>query len=215
MAIAWESLVEAILKEQLALQSSERQKLPKYGAALLCLTAEALALITIGILLNIISQSEADDDMPPTVTTVSEQIGQRCHLERMFDIDRKRAVDLAKVLLSRNRSRNAKRRSEDYALKFDKKDDSDDCWLHLAEKLIVLAVEGAIFNGNPIFEFKTFRNETKTPRRIAFTPAADEWLLSQNSLPMACSPVYMPTVIRPRPWNTFSGGGYFSTPLKL
>src|SRR6516225_725856 len=61
MAIAWESLVEAILKEQLALKSSERQKLPKYGAALLCLTAEKLALITIGILLNVISQSEADD----------------------------------------------------------------------------------------------------------------------------------------------------------
>ena len=43
MAIAWESLVEAILKEQLALQSAERQKLPKYRAALLCLTAAALA----------------------------------------------------------------------------------------------------------------------------------------------------------------------------
>ena|SRR5947209_15787849 len=40
MANAWESLVKAILQEQLALKSSERQKLPKYGAALLCLTAE-------------------------------------------------------------------------------------------------------------------------------------------------------------------------------
>src|SRR5689334_19888767 len=157
MAIAWESLVEAILKEQLSLKSAERQKLPKYGAALLCLTAEALALITIGILLNVISQSEADDDMPPSVTAVSDQIGPRCHLERMYDLDRNRAVDLARQLLSRNNNRNAKRRSEDYARKFDKGDDSqDDCWLHLAEKLIVLAVQGAIFNGDPVFEFKTF-----------------------------------------------------------
>jgi len=68
MANAWESLVKAILQEQLALKSSERQKLPKYGAALLCLTAEKLALITLGILLNVISRSEADDDMPPPVT---------------------------------------------------------------------------------------------------------------------------------------------------
>src|SRR5262249_28692942 len=188
----------------------------KYGAALLCLTAEALALITIGILLNVISQSEADDDMPPSVTAISDQIGPRCHLERMYDLDRNRAVDLAKQLLSRNNNRNAKRRSEDYARKFDKGDDfQDDCWLHLAEKLIVLAVQGAIFNGDPVFEFKTFRDETKAPLRIALTPAADQWLLSQDSLPVAFSPVYMPTIIPPCPWDSFSGGGYFSTPLKL
>src|ERR1051326_7897321 len=77
MAIAWQSLVEAIDKEQLALQGDDRQKLPKYGAALLCLRAEAMALITIGILLNVISQSEADEDVPPPVTTVSDQIRAR------------------------------------------------------------------------------------------------------------------------------------------
>ena len=215
MAIAWESLVEAILKEQLALKSSERQKLPKYGAALLCLTAEKLALITLGILLNVISRSERDDDSPPSVTSVSEQIGERCHLERMYDLDQKRAVDLARELLSRNRNRNAGRRAEDSARKFDKEGDSSDCWLHLAEKLIVLAVQSAMFNGGPVFEFHTSREETKTTLRIALTPAADEWLLSQNSPPVVFSPVYMPTVIPPRPWRSFSEGGYFSTPLNL
>src|SRR5438132_9988195 len=94
MANAWESLVKAILQEQLALKSSERQKLPKYGAALLCLPAEKLALITLGILLNIIIRAEADDDMPPGLTAVSDQIGQRCQLERDYDVDQKRAVDL-------------------------------------------------------------------------------------------------------------------------
>src|SRR5438477_13192163 len=66
MGIAWESLVEAILEEQLALKSSDREKLPKYGAALVCLTAETLALIALGNLLNVISQSEVgDDELPP------------------------------------------------------------------------------------------------------------------------------------------------------
>ena len=94
-----------VLQEQLALKSSERQKLPKYGAALLCLTAEKLALITLGILLNVISRSEADDEMPPPVTAVSDQIGPRCQLERKYDLDQKRAVDLTKELRSRNRNR--------------------------------------------------------------------------------------------------------------
>jgi hypothetical protein len=174
------------------------------------------ALIPLGILLNVISRSEADDDMPPAVTAVSDQIGPRCQLERKYDLDQKRAVDMAKELRSRNRNRNAKRRAEDNARKFDKDDDSqDDRWLHLGEKLIVLAVRFATFDGGAVFEFKTFREGTKTTQRIALTTAADEWLLSQNSLPVMFSHVYMPTIIPPRPWTSFSGGGYFSTPLNL
>ncbi len=216
MANAWESLVKAILQEQLALKSSERQKLPKYGAALLCVTAEKEALITLGILLNVISRSEADDDMPPPVTAVSDQIGPRCQLERKYDLDQKRAVDMAKELRSRNRNRNARRRAEDNARKFDEDDDpQDDRWLHLGEKLIVLAVDHATFNGGPVFEFKIFREGKKTIRRVALTAAADEWLLSQDSFPVMFSPVYQPTIIPPRPWTSFSGGGYFATPLSL
>ncbi len=216
MANAWESLVKAILQEQLALKSSERQKLPKYGAALLCVTAEKEALITLGILLNVISRSEADDDMPPPVTAVSDQIGPRCQLERKYDLDQKRAVDMAKELRSRNRNRNARRRAEDNARKFDEDDDpQDDRWLHLGEKLIVLAVDHATFNGGPVFEFKIFREGKKTIRRVALTAAADEWLLTQNSFPVMFSPVYQPTIIPPRPWTSFSGGGYFATPLSL
>src|SRR5712691_10047024 len=170
MADAWTVLVDAILQEQLALKTSEGSKLPKYGMALLCLTAEKLALITLGILLNVISRSEADDDIPPAVTPVSDQIGLRCHLERMYDVDQKRAVDIAKHLLSRNRSGHSKRRAEDYARKFDSDDDSqNDCWLHLGEKLIVLAVDHATFLGGPVFEFKVFREGTKTTQRIALT----------------------------------------------
>ena len=135
MSDIWPLVVEVIRREQLAIKSPECVKLPKFGAALLSLKAEKLALIVLGILLNIISRSEAEDDVPPTVTSVSEPIAQRCWLERMYDLDRKRAVDLARELLSRNRNRNAKRRSDDYAQKFDKaRDSQDDCWLHLAEK---------------------------------------------------------------------------------
>lgn len=120
----------------------------------------------------------------------------------MYDVDQKRAADIAKELLSRNRSGHARRRAGDYARRVDKGDDSQDaCWLHLGEKLIVLAVRCATFDGGPVFEFKTFREGTKTTQRIALTTAADEWLLSQNSLPVVFSPVYMPTIIPPRPWT--------------
>src|SRR5437016_7090160 len=55
---AVEPLAKAILAEQLALKSPERQKLPRYGVPLLSLTHEKLALITIGTLLNAICRSE-------------------------------------------------------------------------------------------------------------------------------------------------------------
>ena len=82
---------------------------------------------------------------------------------------------MAKELRSRNRNRNARRRAEDNARKFDEDDDpQDDRWLHLGEKLIVLAVDKATFDGGPVFEFKIFREGKKTIQRVALAAAADE-----------------------------------------
>src|SRR6185295_15344982 len=104
-------LAEAILLEQLALKAPGSQKLPRYGTPLLSIHHEKLALITLGILLNTISQSEFDDGAAPAVTSVAYEIGQRCRLERIFDCFRHRQVDIAEELRSRNRNRNAGRRA--------------------------------------------------------------------------------------------------------
>ena len=71
-------LAQAILLEQDALKTSERQKLPKYGIPLLSLTHEKLSLITLGTWLNAISRSEFDEGLTPAVTIVAYEIGRRC-----------------------------------------------------------------------------------------------------------------------------------------
>src|SRR5262245_35375243 len=95
VADALKPLAQAILAEQLALKAPGSQKLPRYGTALLSINHEKLALITLGTLLNTISQSEFNDGVAPAVTSVASEIGQRCRLERIFDCFQKREVDIA------------------------------------------------------------------------------------------------------------------------
>ena len=116
-------LAQAILQAQLALKAPGSQKLPRFGTALLSINHEKLALITLGVLFNSISQSEFEDGMAPTVIFVAFQIGQRCRQERIFDCDRKREVDIARELRARNQNRNAGRRAEELARELD--DDED------------------------------------------------------------------------------------------
>src|SRR5213594_1583671 len=117
-------LADAILAEQLALKSSGHRRLPRYATPLLSISHDKLALITLGTLLNIISQYEFDDGVAPALTSVAHEIGQRCRRERIFDCYRKREVDVARELCSRNRSRHASRRAEELARELD----DDDEW---------------------------------------------------------------------------------------
>jgi DNA-directed RNA polymerase len=216
-------LADAILAEQLALlKPSQRQRLPNYGTPLVSITHEKLALITLGKLLNAISSSEFEEGLAPGVTAVAYEIGQRSRLERIFDRLCQREVDISHELRSRNRNRNARQRAEELARKLD----DDDDWaknyrsFHLGDKLIVLAVHFAHFDGRPIFELKTVRENnargTKTTQRIALTTAASDRIATHDStLASMSSPVYLPMVVPPRPWGSLSGGGYLATPLKL
>jgi DNA-directed RNA polymerase len=215
------SFAEAILAEQLALKTSERHKLPKYGTPLLSITHEKLALITLGTLLNAITRSEFEEGRAPGVTAVAYEIGQRCRIERIYDRLRRRQVDIAVELRSRNRSRHAGRRAEELARKLDDPDDWAKNYrsFHLGEKLIALAVGFAYFEGQPVFELKTVREHgtsTTTTHRVALTTTADEWINCHKSvLASLPSPVYLPMIMPPRPWKSFSTGGYLVTPLKL
>jgi DNA-directed RNA polymerase len=215
-------LADTILAEQTELTTSERPMLPRYGTALLSIHHEKLALITLGTLLNAISSSEFEDGQAPRVTPLAYEIGQRCRLERIFDRIRRRQVDVAQALLSRNRNRNAGRRAEELARKLDDPDD----WAknyrsyHLGEKLIALAVRFAEFDGQPVFELKTvqegYAERTKTTHAVALTTTAGDWIGSHESkLASLPNPVYLPMIMLPRPWKSLSGGGYLLTPLNL
>jgi len=142
VADALKPLAQAILQEQLALKAPGSQKLPRYGTPLLSISHEKLGLITLGTLVNTISQSEFENGVAPAATSVAYEIGQRCRLDRIFDCFRKREVDIAQELRSRNRSRNAGRRAEDLARQLEDDDDWAKSYrsFHLGEKLIALAV---------------------------------------------------------------------------
>src|SRR5215831_19060279 len=215
-------LADAILAEQLSLKTSQRQKLPNYGLPLISITHEKLALITLCTLLNGISRSEFQEGQEPATTAVAYEIGQRCRLERMYDRLRRRQVDVADELRSRNRSRHAGRRAEELARKLEDPGD----WTrnfrsyHLGEKLIALAIGFTHFDGLPVFELKTVREgegkRIKRTQTIALTTAAGDWIASHPStLESLPSPIYLPMIVRPRPWTSLAGGGYLMTPLNL
>src|SRR5438477_3645274 len=155
IGISWRSLADAIRAEQDSLKS-KKAKLPAWGLPLLSLGHEQMALITIGTLFNMIARSEFDTCLPPGITPVAYEIGQRCRIERLSDLANHRQVDVAEILVSRNRTRNAAKRAADLAAVVDDEDD----WAtnfrayHLGEKLISLALQCAVFDGKPIFEAK-------------------------------------------------------------
>jgi len=75
VADALKPLAQAILQEQLALKAPGSQKLPRYATPPPSISHEKLALITLGTLLNTISQSEFDEGVAPALTIVAYEFG--------------------------------------------------------------------------------------------------------------------------------------------
>src|SRR5207302_3617555 len=103
-------------------------------------------------------------------------------IERLADLANHREVDVAEVLLSRNRSRPAAKRAAELAAVVDDEDDWANHFRahHLGEKLISLALRSAVFHGKPIFESKEDQEGSgkglKTMQRIGLTEAAEAWI---------------------------------------
>jgi DNA-directed RNA polymerase len=219
-----DSLSAAILAVQLQLTGSEYRKLPAWGTAFLSLSPEQHAVVVLATMLNSIVTSQYEDGVAPPRTDVSYDIGEWCRTERMLDCAEQRAVDVSQKLLSRNnnRSRNARRRSDEFARRLDNKDDwgTDNISYLLGEKHVSLALEHARFDGQPIFEVKMTWDgagkRLKSTERIALTPAAADWIANHpHALASLPSPVYTPMVVPPRPWTSHSAdGGYLRLPLK-
>lgn len=49
-----------------------------------------------------------------------------------------------------------------------------------------------------------------TPVKLVATPAALNWLAQENNRMECLSPVYLPTIVPPKPWTTPYDGGYWS-----
>ena len=107
IGISLRSLADEIRAEQDILKTSKKA-LPPWGLALLSLGHEQMALITIGTLFNMIGRSEFETCLPPRITPVAHEIGQLCRIERFADLAKDRAVDVAELLLPRNRTRSGK-----------------------------------------------------------------------------------------------------------
>src|SRR6201993_3978088 len=154
IGISVRALADAIRAEQDSLKTAKKAKLPAWGLALLSLGHEQLALITLGTLFNMIARSEFETCLPPRITPVAYDIGQRCRIERLADLANHREVNVAEILLSRNRTRSAAKRAADLAAIVDDEDDWANNFraYHLGEKLISLALRFAVFEGKPIFE---------------------------------------------------------------
>ena len=222
IGIAWSSLADAIRAAQDSLKTSKKAKLPAWGLPLLSLGHEQMALITIGTLFNMIARSEFDTCLPPRITPVAYEIGQLCRIERLADLANHREVNVAEILLSRNRTRKAAKRAADLAAVVDDENDWANNFRahHLGEKLISLALRCAVFEGKPIFELKEDHEGSgkglKTMQRIGMTEPAEAWIGEQTAEALDLfDPIYVPMIVEPRPWTSLSEGGYLVTPMKL
>ena len=54
----------------------------------------------------------------------------------------------------------------------------------------------------------------KTARMIEATPRTLAWLASEQARTEALAPLYLPTLVPPKPWVTPTGGGYYSDRLR-
>jgi DNA-directed RNA polymerase len=221
IGISLRSLAGAIRAEQDILKTSKKT-LPAWGLPLLFLGHEQMALITIGTLFNMIARSEFETCLPPRITPVAHEIGQLCRIERLADVAKHRAVDVAELLLPRNRNRNAAKRAAEWAALVDDENDWANNFRahHLGEKLISLARRYAVFDGKPIFEAKEDREGSgkglKKMQRIGLTEAAETWIGEQTPDALDLfNPIYLPMIVEPRPWTSLSEGGYLATPMKF
>jgi Autographiviridae RNA polymerase len=86
---------------------------------------------------------------------------------------------------------------------------------HLGVKLVELAVStlGIL---EAYFEKRRKGKKIRQSHRLRFTPEIDAWMAKYNAAASLTKPLYLPTVVPPKPWEGVRGGGYYSgRPLQL
>jgi DNA-directed RNA polymerase len=219
---AWKSVADAIFATQQSLKTPTKSKLPRWGLHILSLGHEPLALITLQTLFNMIARSEFETLLSPRIAPVSYEIGQRCRLQRLLDLAKQRHVNVAECLLSRNRTHKAATRAAELAALVDDENDWSTNFraYHLGGKLISLALQHAVFEGQPIFvEKRDIEGSGKNLRkmdRIGLTEIAEDWIAEQTPEALDLfSPIHVPMIVEPRPWTSLTEGGYLEIPMPL
>jgi DNA-directed RNA polymerase len=200
-----------------------RPKLRKYDVAFLSVRPEKLALITLRVLLNALARTSSRRHN--SLSATAREIGRACARERMLDVRFRREVDLPKLLLSRNRSANAKARARKLSRGADDDWAESDIGIKLGMDLIGLAVKNCLIEAQPAFEFATSatgpllhyaevgstRTGSAQKKRtvIRLTLPGFELLADRLAIhERLASPLQLPMVTTPRPWTDLTGGGY-------
>jgi len=83
-----------------------------------------------------------------------------------------------------------------------------------------LALQSAVFDGKPIFEIEGgpggFRQRLKDDATDRADGGCRNRIGEQTPETLDLfNPIYVPMIVEPRPWTSFSEGGYLVTPMKL
>jgi DNA-directed RNA polymerase len=214
-------LANAVFQEQRVFKFRQDGRASKSGVTIISVHHEKQALITVSMLVNALAKSGSEDFEGVPVTRLAFDIGERIRAERIHDLLRGRGIAIADELITRHRTRNAKRLADIMARKLDDPDywAANDLSYHLGEILVWLAVRWVTFNGQPVFEKKTVADPSdpkKTVELISLTETAADWIAAnQQEMAALASPAFLPMILPPRPWTIPTEGGYLMHRLHL
>lgn len=83
--------------------------------------------------------------------------------------------------------------------------------VHIGTKLIELFIE----SGGPVSSHHERRGGKAHLRvRLELSPKAEEWLEKFNDAAAIARPLFLPTVVPPKPWEAVTGGAYYSPAIR-
>jgi DNA-directed RNA polymerase len=202
----WKGVAQAVQKAQ---KKAEEGANWPYVVPLVALDAEKLALITLGVTLKCVGNSETTR-FGPSVASVLREIAQWAWYENVCDKLQSRERNLAIALARRNRNPwHARRRASRMIAEFREERWGDtDLGLQLGGALLDLAIEATgLFAKQPRPKASTTIQLTeKGKREVQQLLVFDDLLLT---------PIRRPRVLPPVPWTGPRGGGYGDNTIDL
>jgi DNA-directed RNA polymerase len=189
-------------------QEPER-RLGKYERRMLCLHADVLAVITLGVLLNEVGGVATKDEMEAegegNFTAVARQIGYRCQIQ-WFRTPFSEKNDAINKIAARAKTPDAKARAKlrvAETLNSDWTEKEGD--FQIGDTLLKCASDVKLI---AVSRGTTENKKNFAPRTVSFTSETRAELQWGKHLVSCARPFHLPMVFRPNPWLTLEGGGY-------